>query len=174
MTAANPTSFTAPVPANLSKGVVDEIAGRVAAKVGYKPGGDLDLVVRTLGGVIHYQSWGMGDKEGSLTVNPGQAPLFTIRVANFAGNLRNRFTIAHELGHYFLHSDIGKKAIQAARAGSGRVEWEANWFAGAFLLPKDQFLKDWEAYGHSVPRMVGVYQVSEAVVQIRLETLGLR
>lgn len=166
-------SFALPEPANLSRDMVDEIASKVAAKVGYRPGAQLEPIVRELGGEVRYEAWGMEDHGGSLEVRPGEIPHFIIRVASFAGNLRNRFTIAHELGHYFLHSGVGKKAIRVMRAGSGRVEWEANWFAGAFLLPSEQFKRDWENYGHSTARIMGVYQVSKAVVDIRLETLDL-
>ncbi|MDB6140100.1 MAG: hypothetical protein JWO94_3172, partial [Verrucomicrobiaceae bacterium] len=99
---------------------------------------------------------------------------FIIRLSSFVGNLRNRFTIAHELGHYYLHSLAGKKAIRVARAGTNRVEWEANWFAGAFLLPQKRFQEDWQSYGHDPARLAAVYQVSEAVVEIRLETLRMK
>lgn len=166
--------FVEPEPANLSKQTVNNIAARVAEKVEYKPGGSLDSIVKSLGGEIRYESIGMDDHGGSLEVFPGGSPGFIIRVASFAGNLRNRFTIAHELGHYFLHSGVGKKAIKVLRAGSGRVEWEANWFAGAFLLPETDFRRDWELYGHSIARIMGVYQVTQAVVEIRLETLGMK
>ncbi len=74
--------------------------------------------------------------------------------------VRTRFTIAHELGHYFLkHSnymfqeafydnednleqpiDIGIEEIQ-------RMEWQANQFAAYLLLPQKEFLK--EVYFHA-------------------------
>lgn len=48
---------------------------------------------------------------------------------------RNRFTVAHELGHVTLH--------QASRPPDARTaEREANAFAGALLLPRDMFLED--------------------------------
>lgn len=166
--------FATPKPANLAKNVVDEIAEQVAEKTGYELGADLERIVRELGGVIRYEDWGVADHGGSLEVRPGESPGFIIRLATFAGKVRNRFTIAHELGHYFLHSEVGQKKIRVARAGTGRLEWEANWFAGAFLLPKKRFESDWKRYGHSVARIAAVYQVSEPVVEIRLETLGLR
>lgn len=52
------------------------------------------------------------------------------------GNGRDRFTIAHELAHYILHSDI---SIRFAR-GPEEVkvyedpEWQADVFAGEFLM----------------------------------------
>lgn len=50
---------------------------------------------------------------------------------------RDRFTLAHELGHFILH----RHAVQFARAELGTVpvyqdpEWQANTFASMFLMP---------------------------------------
>lgn len=54
------------------------------------------------------------------------------------GNGRDRFTIAHEIGHYILH-DVN--SISFAR-GSEEIksfespEWQANAFAAEFLMPR--------------------------------------
>lgn len=58
------------------------------------------------------------------------------------GNGRDRFTIAHELGHFFLHQDA---ELTLARPNSyGQKipayrdpEWQANTFASEFLIPHD-------------------------------------
>jgi IrrE N-terminal-like domain len=174
MLSATSTAFIKPSPANLTKQAVDKFAGEVAQRLGYTPGADLEAIVTSIGGQIRYDTWEHTGEDGSLEVYPGSSPSFVIRLAAFNGNLRNRFTIAHELGHYFLHSGGGKKPIRVARADSGRLEWEANWFAAAFLLPADQFIQDWTKYGKSAARLVSVYKVSEAVVDIRLENLQLK
>lgn len=56
---------------------------------------------------------------------------------------RSRFDAAHEWGHMVLHqhwtdSDLLEKEIHS------RIEDEANFFASAFLLPKDSFSQDVE------------------------------
>ncbi len=173
MTALPTADFEDPVASGVSKAKIDELAAQVAAKVGYKPGADLEPIVRRLGGVIQYHTWDVGDSSGSLEVRPGEKPLFTIRLPSFASNMRNRFTIAHELGHYFLHSDVGRKRIRVERAGTGRVEWEANWFAAGFLLPEAGFREDWAKFGGSVGLLIGRYKVSTGVIEIRQQTLGL-
>lgn len=59
---------------------------------------------------------------------------------------RERFTIAHELGHYFLHKKLLDDKTCSTRdmySWSGKnqdIESEANEFAGNFLIPA-QFLK---------------------------------
>jgi len=163
-----------PTPTKLAKSVIADFASRLSEKHGYQTAADLEAIVARLGGEIRYESAGIEDSGGSLEVRPGKTPGFIIRLYSFAGTLRNRFTIAHELGHYFLHSDGGQKAITVNRAGSDRLEWEANWFAGAYLLPEKRFREAWDCYGHSATRLASVFQVSEAVVEIRLETLGLK
>ena len=63
--------------------------------------------------------------------------------------VRQRFTIAHELGHLLLHryttphADAGYKVRfrdQASSAGSVREEVEANQFAAELLMPEDLIL----------------------------------
>lgn len=59
-----------------------------------------------------------------------------------AGNGRDRFTIAHELGHFFLHHNV---PLDFAREDSPyqkvpayrNPEWQANTFASEFLMPHD-------------------------------------
>ncbi|HGZ7313006.1 TPA: ImmA/IrrE family metallo-endopeptidase [Vibrio parahaemolyticus] len=55
---------------------------------------------------------------------------------------RQRFTIAHELGHYFLHRD-SQDSYEDATFHRGKnytkKELEADNFAGALLMPKDEF-----------------------------------
>ena len=167
------STFCPPTPSGLAKTVVDDLAARVAEKVGYKAGESLVNIVNSLGGNLDYQPWTEATGGGSLEVNPDQKT-FRIRISPYAGELRNRFTIAHELGHYFLHSDVGKKAIKAERAGTGRVEWEANWFAAGFLMPAEQFKKDWEKHRENIGKLISIYQVSEPVIDIRREYLGLK
>lgn len=174
MSATAQRKTVTPTASNLSKQVVSTFASELADKLGYRSASDLERIVHDLGGEIRYENWGMEDNGGSLEVCPGETPGFIIRLYSFAGTLRNRFTIAHELGHYFLHSNVGKDRISVNRAGSGRLEWEANWFAGAFLLPEKRFREDWARYGQCTTRIASVYKVSEPVVEIRLEALGMK
>lgn len=62
-------------------------------------------------------------------------------------NGRDRFTAAHELGHYILHRDIPAKfhrhtneKIPAFRCS----EWQANTFASQLLLPDNCLRNDFE------------------------------
>lgn len=49
---------------------------------------------------------------------------------------RRRFSIAHEIGHWFLHAQQHNgKIVFRTRKSSDRIEAEANAFAGALLMP---------------------------------------
>lgn len=60
---------------------------------------------------------------------------------------RQRFTVAHELGHLVLHAGTGQPTSPEAAA---RMENEANRFAAAFLVPGDSALEDLYAAGGRV------------------------
>lgn len=83
---------------------------------------------------------------------------------------RDRFTIAHELGHYLLHNEPGlartmkpKGSLPSYRCS----EWQANSFAGALLIPTDviQALRDPGA----IAETCGV-SFDAAVVQMKVMT----
>ncbi len=61
--------------------------------------------------------------------------------------IRQRFTVAHELGHLVLHSGSAQPSTPADAA---RLEREANRFAAAFLVPGDAALEDLHAAGGRV------------------------
>ncbi|OHY78743.1 ImmA/IrrE family metallo-endopeptidase [Marinobacter sp. AC-23] len=56
-----------------------------------------------------------------------------------ANPIRNRFDAAHELGHVILHQHVGLKSF---RKYYKEIERQADYFAGAFLLPAESFSCD--------------------------------
>lgn len=60
--------------------------------------------------------------------------------------VRRNFDLAHELGHLLLHYHLEFTSLDRKEHKS--IENEANTFAGAFLLPQDEFIKDMEAISH--------------------------
>lgn len=95
---------------------------------------------------------------------------------------RQRFTIAHEIGHYLLgHSmshSIGltndviigeKSAIEIDK------EKEANCFAAELLIPKTMLASDIEKFRGKIkiPDLAKMYEVSDQAMSIRLLDTGL-
>ncbi|MBO0144221.1 ImmA/IrrE family metallo-endopeptidase [Agrobacterium sp. Ap1] len=173
-------SYSPPVECGLTKGAVDAMAADVARQVGYEPGADLSPIVKQLGGrIVVNNVWDVADEtSGSIMIeNDGS---FTIAIASHTGAERDRFTIAHELGHYVLHylwprhngKDVGP--VEARRYGSGRVEWEANWFAAGFLMPAGAYKSAWVELKGVIGELADRFGVSTDAARIRAETLGLK
>ena len=86
---------------------------------------------------------------------------------------RIRLTLAHELGHILLHSGVDRSARMSAEFYT-RLERQANRFAGAFLCPKDSFLKEFICIDPSVLlELKKKWGVSKAALVKRARQLNL-
>ncbi len=129
----------------------------------------LKLFVEALGGKI------VGTKDPEFfEVNGGSLLIksqgnFLIRLPMDTSPLRDNFTIAHELGHYFMHykKDDGVKLF--ARFGNDIKEIQANRFAAAFLMPKTEFIDVCKKCNNNIPFIASHFQVSTDVVEERLK-----
>lgn len=108
------------------------------------PINNIDEVVKNLGGIVKQEENFMREVEGSVQkVDEG----FIIFVSPYQSEERRKFTIAHELGHLFLHMGYkinqslwdSQKSTTYYRAGDSKVEYQANEFAAALLMPKDKY-----------------------------------
>ncbi len=158
-------------PCGKSREEIDKLAEDLFNENRLSPGDDIVPILKKLGGSIKYI--GMDDcldsTDGSISVE-GEGK-FEILVFNFTGPLRDRFTIAHELGHYILHSDYGKYRIKAARSGSDKVEKvesEANYFAAGFLMPKGLFEKELQKTKDPL-HLASKFMVSVLAAKIRMD-----
>ena len=106
------------------------------------PIGNIDEIVEKLGGTIQKEAFfsdGAVEKEGNG---------FKIIVSPFQDEKRERFTIAHELGHLFLHmgyrtnNELWEKQENNIyhRIGNSEKEYQANECAAAFLMPATEYL----------------------------------
>jgi len=158
-------------PSNATKSTIEALALEVAGVARFKPGDDPADIVTRLGGQIHYESldsWMTED--GSIFVH-GDSD-FDVVLSRYTSPLRDRFTIAHELGHYFVHSNQGEVPIVAYRKGTGRLEWEANWFAAALLMPRDVFRSQARKMDDIV-ELAAYFGVSTDAARVRKESLGV-
>lgn len=126
---------------------IDNVADAVrrAYSIGSPVGGMQDVVSKIGGKIVPDHSI----PDGRIVKDGNDS--FIIYIASgdesFDSN-RARFTIAHELGHLFLHMfyqsdaerwDHIKNDQSFDRGGYSDKESDANEFAGAFLMPKDEF-----------------------------------
>ena len=98
---------------------------------------------------------------------------------------RKRFSIAHELGHHFLHLlddgeiiDSHSDMFREKEPASGHMterrlqEIEANWFAASLLMPEELVKIEWEK-SLSVPQLAKIFNVSREAMGYRLDDLDL-
>lgn len=174
------SSFSPPKPANLNRAAVSQIAEYFSNKFDVTKRNNIADIVDDVGGIVFYDDfWNKeSDISGSLMVHPEGK--FEIFIPMYTSIERDNFTIAHELGHYFLHYIYRKskgdeiKGLLANRYGSGRVEWEANWFAAAFLMPQSQFRDRFQHLNGDIDSIASEFNVSREAARVRANVLGLR
>lgn len=128
---------------------------------------DLGLLLSKLGGDVEVK-----DGAESLIIHDDET--FTIYVPARTSPRRDRFTIAHELGHYLLHHLNGDQTVRRfTRLGSNGAETQANYFAAALIMPAEQFRKAHSELGGDRWRLARRFDVSPAAAEVRCSVLGL-
>lgn len=173
--------YVAAEPSMLTKGQVFALAESIAKQLDYKPGDDVRALVERVGGTVLVEDTLATDpnQSGSLYVEGPNK--FSIIVPAHTSPKRDRFTIAHEFGHFIVHYLWRKQSgnapsldkMIAFRRDSQRVEWEANWFAAAFLMPSDRFREEFSRCGGDISRIALLFGVSDSAAEVRANQLGL-
>lgn len=162
-------------PSPLSFSQIEALASRIARDYNFDPeSSDVREFVKSIGGQIET----LADPDshqlesGSLVVISPQN--FCIYLSPFTGRLRDNFTIAHETGHYFLHSGNppGSNGIRIGRFGDDLLERQANRFAAALLMPRGRFLEVADLVNDDVTVLAGRFNVSPRAAEVRLQSLG--
>jgi len=130
-----------------------------------------------------------GEVSGMVHCRPGGGGI--IGVNSEHAKTRQRFTIAHELGHLLLHNDeefhIDEKRPLARRdeVSSQAVDWreiEANQFAAELLMPKNLVFEsvtalveedDDVSIEEAIEKLARAYQVSQLAMTHRLTNLKI-
>ncbi|PWC05427.1 ImmA/IrrE family metallo-endopeptidase [Agromyces badenianii] len=158
----------------LSNSAIAEYAERVGAFHNiYDIDGRADLheLVRLLGGRVDVSSSFFADE--ALTVRA--AGDFTVHLPPMTSDRRDRFTIAHELGHYFLHylqpEETGERGF--GRGSQSRAETQANYFAASLLMPSEVFKNSFRKCGGDLWTLADDFGVSHRAAEVRAQVLGL-
>lgn len=89
------------------------------------------------------------------------------------GQGRDRFTLAHELGHLFLHRGVtayARTAVSSNHKLYEDSEWQADAFAAEFLMPFNEILQC-----SSAMEVSDLYDVSFQAAQVRFKKVrGIR
>lgn len=168
-----------PKPTFWDKNSVENIASVIAEKLNFSIGDPIEPVVSKLGGRINY-GWNSFDEKDGGSIVARSIRDFTIHVSELTSSTRDRFTIAHELGHLFLHlrmvqKDDPEAVMRATRhvdpkdSDLQRAEWEANWFAAQFLMPRTEFKH--AVSTHGLPYAASVFNVSKQAADVRFSSI---
>ncbi|WP_321529108.1 ImmA/IrrE family metallo-endopeptidase [Sedimenticola selenatireducens] len=100
---------------------------------------------------------------------------WVIGVNNLHHPRRQRFTLAHELGHFVLHQKNGREFVDKIlyrNMDSNPEEAEANAFAADLLMPEDEFRQFISRGSDQVEEIASRFNVSALAVRIRAKNLG--
>lgn len=126
---------------------------------------NIDSLVNKLGGSI-VEKPGL-DQLYDGTIKKVGDNSFEIAISPYQDYERRNFTIAHELGHLFLHMgyliskdtwDQQSNSHQFTRFGTNEQEYQANEFATALLMPQKEFKEKIDEY--SSGNIVNIAQVA--------------
>lgn len=171
-------AWASPTALGLPRVDISALAESVAEQLEYRPGEALEPIVHGLGGRVEFVDIDEDDVNyGSIRVSPGE---FVVSLPLDSGPMRDRFTLAHELGHFVLHylyqnqvNGAGVEYLKANRYGSDKAEWEANWFAAAFLMPGSAFREAFERFEGDMLAIASFFKVSHAAANVRAKSLNL-
>lgn len=161
-----------------------EVARQLLERFGEHLPIDIEAIVKAHGIVIRSQE--LEDSvSGMLVIKDGRTAIGLNE--NHHPN-RQRFTLAHELGHFLLHRNVSNIFIDASTIffrdgmssdGSKTQEIDANAFAAELLMPEKQVREvinsqPLDAFDEgAVRRLAAQFGVSAQALTIRLTRLGL-
>lgn len=150
-----------------------------------------DATIAALGDVsIKYYETPNDEINGAIFLSDG---IYNIVINTAKPPKRQYFTVAHELGHYYLHRDkltdepgsgfIDFKSLESVSAflrpdttpeeeELAAQEKEANTFAAEILMPEDK-VREFYALNGDVKDTADAFKVSTVAMAVRLEKLGL-
>ncbi|BEV05025.1 ImmA/IrrE family metallo-endopeptidase [Chryseobacterium gambrini] len=145
---------------------------------------NLDKLIQKEGiSVINYPF--EDDISGVLVIENDNA---TIGINKKSSNVRKRFTLAHELGHFKLHTQKSKmfmdnvffrKKSEGYTSKEEKIEKEANYFAANILMPEHLVrgeIAELKCDLHddvTIASLANKFEVSSSAMTFRLINLGL-
>lgn len=165
---------------------INRLADHVRQALRLAPPIDVDNAVRELGGKIDTLS--LNAEEEAMIEKIGEDS-FLIKIRQQTSTeARRRFSVAHELGHLFIHMGYLIEPVKWTmtgpyfdsvrfRRGHSEEEYEANEFAGAFLMPAKEFREVAEKHrqgnAYSIVPIARQFDVSVEAASTRGRWLGI-
>jgi Zn-dependent peptidase ImmA (M78 family) len=164
---------------------IRDVALRLFSKHGTgRPPVDVEKIATQLGAAIHKNR--VEDDVSGFLVWQKAGPIIGVNARHSLN--RQRFTIAHEIGHIVLHPQLSLRIDESfavklrsdkSRRGDDADEKEANLFAAELLMPANLITDDIRRIGvldlHDERRIEDLaksYQVSTQAMTIRLQQVA--
>jgi len=169
-------AYKRPKPCRAGRQVIFAFAEKIALALNLKTGDDLEkLVAQRLPGKIENLPGSKKQEKASITVKSGGDFIIRLFSSLFPLPLQRRMSVAHELGHFFLHSRYGEEELEAfcdAEDEDEAAEKEASEFARAFLVPTALLNKAVDCFGRDSIQVAAHFMVPESVARQRMVDIG--
>ena len=130
---------------------------------------DVRHIAKTLGGEIRRAT---PDTEAVLCCYADESFRILLLGDSSDQEQRDRWTIAHALGHVLMHSLPGETRV--FKREENRIEcMQANWFAAGLLMPKTAFLLSARELNDEADELARRFKVMEGAASSRLESFRL-
>lgn len=144
----------------------------------------LEQIVKDEGLKVFYDDYGVNTFDGMTIYDNNKFSIhINTKQGNLEGSAKGRFTLAHELGHYFIDSHrVGlKKGLLKPHPSKTnqkqfyKIEREADFFASNLLMPEERFVKDIYRQIFSIELidyLKNEYKVSRTACAFRFSDIG--
>ena len=134
------------VPERLSdvdSGVIGSYAARTRKYwgLGKGPISDVMLLLENNGVIVSKAAFNSRHMDGYSCLDELSGTPYVITSYDKGSAVRSRFDLAHELGHLVLHGGLPQHVV-GNPINNKAIEYQANLFAGEFLLPEESFADD--------------------------------
>lgn len=143
---------------------------------------DLEALCKQLSIPIVYQTLAEvhGIKVAGILSSRAEGIDWTMYIQKKLDRRRQRFLIAHLLGHYFLYRDyhsifLCDEAYYLCRRVTEKQQecWKATEFAAALLMPREELVKQIETVGNDPVELAEKFEVNTLAIRFQLERTGL-
>jgi len=153
-----------------------------------RPPVPVDQIAESLNAIISFEPFEGKDDISGILYRDGKNTIIGINSAH--AQTRQRFSIAHEIGHLMLHDKelFVDKVVRVnfrdnkSSLATDREEIQANTFAAELLMPKslinaeiDRLIKKWQTFDKDelIGHLFKTFQVSPQAMEYRLINLGI-